>query len=158
MEASGDWSAVEAAMRVTLPADYKDFIATYGSGTIGNFITIFNPFSERPTLNLLNQSVKQIDVLNELHENFGEPRPYDLYPVVPGLLPVGMTDNGDIVHWLTDRDSVNWTIVVNEARSPDYEHFNYNLSEFISSLLENSASVRAFPHSIFQNGVTFRSL
>ncbi len=40
----GDWAAVEAAIGLRLPADYKAFIAAYGRGTINNCLEIQSPF------------------------------------------------------------------------------------------------------------------
>lgn len=158
VETLGDWNAVEASLGVSLPDDFKEYIATYGSGSIGEFITVLNPFSIRPSLNFMEQSKRQLDALRELHDTFGEPQPFELYPANPGLLPVAMTDNGDVIHWLTADNPPDWTIVVNAARSPDYEHFKCNLIDFILGVIEKSIRVNIFPRSIFPNSPKFLSI
>jgi hypothetical protein len=157
-ESLGRWSDVEAALGTELPSDYKDFIQSYGSGTIGRFLSVFNPFSRHRGLNLLEQSKQQLEALRVLHADFGEPNPYPLHPLPGGLLPVAITDNGDVVHWLTDNKASKWSIVVNEARSPDYEHFEFNLTTFLERLLLKSIICRAFPTSIFDNRNEFEPI
>ena len=39
------WTAAEAALGIAYPLDFKEFIATYGSCTIGGAITLINPMS-----------------------------------------------------------------------------------------------------------------
>ena len=154
IETRGSWAEVEGALGTQLPEDFKGFIEHYGSGTIDHFISILNPFSIRPTLNLLEQSKRQLDTLRELHE-FGEQNPFELYPAEGGLLPVAMTDNGDIIHWLTSGHRGEWTIVVNEARSPDYQQFACELTDFLTGIIDKSIVCRAFPATVFRGRAEF---
>lgn len=155
VESNGSWSSVESALEIKIPDDFKSFIERYGSGTIGDFISVLNPFSLRPNLNLMEQSKRQLIALRDLHDDFGEPSPFELYPTAGGLLPVAITDNGDVIHWMTNGDPVDWTVVVNEARSPDYQQFSCNLTVFLADVIEKSIVCRAFPKSIFDDGVEF---
>jgi hypothetical protein len=155
VEANGSWPQVEEALGIKLPDDFKEFIEVYGSGTIGHFLSVLNPFSDRPALNLLMQSQRQLDALRILVSDFGERKPYDPYPIPGGLLPVAITDNGDVIHWLTRGAPVHWTIVVNESRSPDYEEFGCNLTSFLQGILDGSIDCRAFPRSPFGRGIDF---
>src|SRR5436305_4529450 len=54
LHSKGDWNQVEADLERQLPEDFKAFISAYGSGSIGSFLSIVNPF-DLPT----GQSVKQ---------------------------------------------------------------------------------------------------
>lgn len=154
-ETSGSWEEIEHLLKKTLPEDYKAFISAYGSGTIGHFISVLNPFSTRPGLNLLEQTKLQLEALSILHSDFGEPQPYPLHPDPQGLLPVAITDNGDVVHWLTGNSPAGWSIVVNEARSPDYEAFDCNLTTFLDGLLRHTIKCRAFPNVVFEKEAEF---
>lgn len=155
VETSGSWLHVEDALGTQLPDDFKEFIRHYGSGKINHFLLVLNPFSSRKRLNLLEQSKLQLDVLRELRDEFGETNPYKLYPAIGGLLPVAITENGDVVHWLTNGSPEKWVIVVNEARSPDYELFKCNLTEFLEALMEKTIECRAFPKMIFDEKIEF---
>jgi len=156
VESDGSWSAIESSLGTKLPDDFKSFIERYGSGIIGHFVSILNPFSLRPSLNLMEQSKRQLITLRELHGYFGEPNPFELYPTAAGLLPVAVTDNGDIIHWITSGEPADWTIVVNEARSPDYHQFSCNLTDFLADLISKSIICRAFPTGLFDGGAEFR--
>lgn len=158
IEARGSWSDVEGVLGAQLPDDYRDFIERYGSGTIDHFITILNPFSVRPTLNLLEQSKRQLNALRDLRENFHEQNPFELYPSHGGLLPVAITDNGDVIHWLTCPNRDSWAIVVNEARSPDYQKFECSLTDFLTGIIKKSIVCRAFPAYIFRGHAEFEPI
>jgi hypothetical protein len=155
VEASGSWLDIEDALGLKLPNDFKEFIRSYGSGSISHFLSVLNPFSSRPALNLLEQSKRQLEALRELHDDFGEENPFELYPARGGLLPVAITDNGDIIHWLTTGNPSEWTIVVNEARSPDYEQFECDLTTFLERVLYKAITCRAFPISTFNSDAEF---
>lgn len=158
IESKGSWSRAESKIGAKLPGDFKSYIETYGTGSIKNFITIFNPFSNRTSLNLAEQQVQQLDVLRALTAEFGEHCPFELFPTSPGLLPVGMTDNGDVIFWYTQKDPENWTIVVNESRSPAYEQFDCNLTTFLAGLLDGSIESSVFPKISGAPAPSFKSI
>jgi len=139
-----------------LPDDFKDFIRIYGSGRIGRFMWVLNPFAKNPNINLLEQSREQLESLRYLRDR-GETNPYALYPESGGLLPVAVTDNGDVIHWLTRGVAVDWAIVVNDSRSPDYEQFNCNLTEFLAGLLDQSLICGILPTFDFDGATEFFS-
>ena len=138
------WATLEARMKVSLPEDYKDFIRSYGSGRISNFIWIFNPFSGNENLNLERQIDVQSKVLAEL-ASYGEVIPYALFPKPGGLLPFGITDNGDVLFWVIDNTPDEWPVVVNGARTPTWERFDLSMSEFLASVLNRQIAVSIFP-------------
>jgi hypothetical protein len=77
------------------------------------------PDSRHRTIDLLVQAPAQREVLNELASS-GETIRYPVHPAPGGLLAVGMTDNGDVLHWRTVGPPEEWTIVVQEARGPAF--------------------------------------
>jgi hypothetical protein len=147
VENAGSWPQVESDLGTALPDDFKAFIQRYGSGTISGFLSVLNPFSTWPRLNLAQRGREQLDALRELASEFGEQCPYALFPAKGGLLPVAMTDNGDVIHWLTHGQPEQWTIVVNESRGPDYEEFRMNLTTFLAAIVSERVRCRAFPRS-----------
>jgi len=42
-DAKGDWSTIERILGTGLPADFRELIETYGSGTFGGSLRLFNP-------------------------------------------------------------------------------------------------------------------
>jgi hypothetical protein len=49
----GGWAEVEAALGTGLPRDFKAFTEVYGSGTVDDFLYLFNPFTQGQDGNLL---------------------------------------------------------------------------------------------------------
>jgi hypothetical protein len=156
IEASGTtWVSVESAVGTILPGDYRAFIEKYGSGRISGFVWIFNPFSKRQSINLVSQLSVQTDALKSLAQDFGEKCPYPLFPENDGLLPLGMTDNGDVIHWLTKGKPNDWKIVVNEARGPRYEEFDSNLTSFLWEILTRASRCNLLPRDFPQGSPNF---
>jgi hypothetical protein len=146
VEAPGiSWLAIEENVATELPQDYKSFIETYGSGCVAAFLYIFNPVSSREPINLLKQIPRQLWALKVLAEEFGERLPYPLFPALGGLLPFGITDNGDVLHWLTSGTPKDWQVVVNESRAPRYELYSLDMTTFLVRLLTRSVRCSIFP-------------
>lgn len=138
------WKAVEGRLGMPLPIDYKEFIEIYGSGKIADFLWIFNPFSINENLNLEKQIENQARVLAEL-QLYGESIPYRLFPERGGVLPFGITDNGDVLFWLTAGAPDDWVVVVNEARAPNWELYNFSMSGFLAAVLQRQVLCGIFP-------------
>lgn len=136
------WSEVEIKLGVALPQDYKEFINSYGAGKIAGFISIFSPYSNNANLNIIEQLNRQSDVLREIALS-GEVLPYSIFPAKGGILPVGMTDNGDVIYLRTD--TPKWNVVVNEARGPEWESYDLSLVDFLVSILSGRVVCGIFP-------------
>ncbi|MHA6823015.1 SMI1/KNR4 family protein [Ralstonia pseudosolanacearum] len=140
----GGWGSVEGRLGTALPEDYKEFIEAYGSGQLGGFIWIFNPFSSNDNLNLEKQATLQAAVLNELR-SYGEVVPYESFPSHGGILPFGITDNGDVLYWKTGGNPRDWPVLVNEARSPEWEVFSHSAARFLAGIFAGSVVCKLFP-------------
>ncbi|MBD9668836.1 hypothetical protein IB278_33265 [Variovorax sp. VRV01] len=69
---TGQWGAVTSKLGGPLPTDYMQFIDHYGSGTINSCLTVLNPFSANPHVNLLDQMFVQLSALRELRTSYPE--------------------------------------------------------------------------------------
>jgi hypothetical protein len=141
-----NWEEVVNRLSLPLPTDYRKYIELYGTGRIDKFLWILNPFSVNANLNLFEKVRVELDALRELQAS-GEFLPYPLFPEKGGLLPFGITDNGDVLHWLTRGAPDEWQVVVNESRAPEYEEFRLGLADFLAQILSRSAICRIFPRS-----------
>ncbi|SFH72223.1 hypothetical protein SAMN04515618_102128 [Collimonas sp. OK307] len=141
---SGGWSEVERRLKTALPQDYKDYVEIFGSGAVSNFLWILNPFSVNPNLNLEQQLKTQTDVLGDLR-NYGEDVPYRCFPQAGGIFPFALSDNGDVLYWLTNGLPAEWTVVVNEARGPEWQHFDLPMTDFVTGVLTKKFSCHIFP-------------
>lgn len=141
-----EWIALEARFGFAFPEDFKDFIQIYGSGNVANFLWVFNPFSKNKNLNLIEQTKEQMDVLVEL-QSFGEIVPYRLFPEAGGILPFAVTDNGDVLYWKTCGEPNYWPVVINEARSPEWESFDMPMTKFLLEILCHRLKCSIFPEN-----------
>ena len=122
--ATGDpdrWPQIELRLGRRLPSDYKAFVATYGSGRIGDFLNVANPFSDNPHVRDLPESMLQTYREIRTFEHI----PFPIHPEPGGLIPWGDTDNGDVLFWVADPpdDPDRWSIAVSEVRGPGwYRH------------------------------------
>src|SRR5687767_3084452 len=92
------WPQIELRLGRRLPSDYKAFIATYGSGRVGEFINVANPFSDNPHVRDLPDEMLKIyrDIRKFEHI------PFPIHPEPGGLIPWGDTDKGDVLFWVAD--------------------------------------------------------
>ncbi len=131
-----EWPEIEMALGTKLPGDYKEYINEFGTGRINDFLSPYNPFSENRFLNLLRQEPNQLDTLRRIRDEWGhEECPYPLYPELQGLLPWGVTGNGNVLFWSTSGPADEWTIVVSGGRNPGYEEFDEPMTNFLAKLL-----------------------
>jgi hypothetical protein len=150
------WNHIEVNVG-KLPDDYKSFIQHYGTGCIDSFIWIFNPASSNPNLNFGHQVNVQTETLREINEE-GVERPIPLFPSDHGLLPFGITDNGDVLFWETNEDPNGWTVAVIEARSSPLQKFEMNMTSFLAGICERSISCDAFPDDFPSVNPTFSTM
>ena len=129
------WKRVEEIMKTKLPIDYKQYISTYGTGCICEFLWPLNPFSKNKYLNLMAKSEAELNSLRDLKKMDFQECPYPLFPDSGGILTWGVTDNGDVLFWLTQGEPDKWITVINESRSPVYEEFDRTMTQFISDLI-----------------------
>lgn len=137
-----DWLPVEAHLGLSLPDDYKTFIDHYGTGAIDSFLYILNPFSSNPRLNLLDEGRIKLDAIRQLRH---EVIPYLIHPDAGGLLPWGVTDNGDVLYWLCAGSPSHWSIVVNESRGPRWREYKLSTTGFLAGLVAREIIVDIFP-------------
>lgn len=154
-----EWARVQSRLGIVLPPDYKRYINQYGSGRIGAFLLVLNPFSASHYLNLFQASVDWIGELRQLKSKWGEIEcPYPLYPQSGGLLPWGYTENGNRLYWRTVGEAENWPIVVNEARGPQFEEFDHTMHGFLVKLLTGMLQSHLLPTDFTDDARSFASI
>jgi uncharacterized protein (TIGR02996 family) len=106
-QAVGDWAAVEAALGTRLPADYKVFIAVYGSGVINGCLEIYSPLGREADIR--RWWANWAAVYHSIAEYVEVP--YPIFPQPGGLLPFATLGDVDTLNWLTAGEPDCWPFV-----------------------------------------------
>ncbi|PWF24731.1 SMI1/KNR4 family protein [Corticimicrobacter populi] len=149
------WPSIDGDL--SFPEDYFAFIHSYGTGRIADFIAIFNPFAANEDINFFKQKTLILGDLESLNQEDPDYFKYPLYPAENGLLPIGLTDNGDYLFWTVSntRDSNTWGTAIIAARSPDVEYFDQNLTTLLFSILTGTLKPQSLPGSFPGRAVAF---
>jgi hypothetical protein len=137
------WEKLEARLGIALPSDYKALIDAFGTGTFADFITVFNPFAQNESLNLL-YALDTLHQANQKTRIISDPiwsalRPFELYPAPQGLLPWGCTANlGEYFFWQIQGPPQSWETIFYLLRSGEYEVWKYPMTEFLYRLFTRS--------------------
>lgn len=138
------WGEVYSRLGEVVPGDYMQFIGRYGTGQIGEFLTVLNPFAENRHANLLIAGFEFLGALRTMRTEFPDTVPYPLYFEPGGLLPWGISIDGDIFCWSTFGLSGNWTTVVIGRRTAP-EQFALPMSQFLRGVLTSELKALAWP-------------
>jgi len=140
------WVSVEDRLGVRLPADYKAFVAQYGSGVIDGFVWIFSPFAE----GYLNLEAR----LRRHQEAHIVAIEYEYEP--EGLIPWATNEERGMCLWETDNaDPDAWTVYV--RLDDDVHRFPENMTTFLVKVLtgQHVSTVFGGPTHRFRPPVTF---
>jgi hypothetical protein len=126
--AEGDWVAVETALGLRLPSDYKAFITAYGSGVINGCLDVENPFNVRDDIRAwwTNFAAFYHDL-----PKYGQEIPYPVFPAKEGLLPFGTLGDVNLLNWLTIGDPDRWPFVYYDATKGFFEVKGLSATEFL---------------------------
>jgi len=153
-----DWPLIDVT--ISFPDDYVSFIKAYGTGRIADFISLFNPFTKNDDLNFFEQKKLILEDFNYLLDEDPEYYKYSLYPNQGGLLPVGVTDNGDYFFWVVSNvDNSNlWGTAIVASRSPDIEYFDENITSLLAGILSKKIKPDSLPSNFPYKIVTFEQI
>lgn len=149
------WPPID--VNISFPDDYVDFIKSYGTGRIADFIALFNPFTKNVDLNFFEQKKLILEDFNYLINEDSDYYNYTLYPNKGGLLPVGVTDNGDYFFWVVSNveNSNLWGTAIVASRSPDVEYFDVNITSLLAGILSKKIKPDSLPGNFPYKKVTF---
>ncbi|AWR58585.1 SMI1/KNR4 family protein [Proteus mirabilis] len=151
---NASWPLIDE--KYSFPKDYIEFTTQYGIGKIDNFLTLFNPFIDNDNWNFFKQKKWIISDFSELNESDPDYYSFILYPDNNGLLPIGITENGDYVFWVITSDNSDlWDIAVIATRDSDVEYHKGNLVSFIEGILSKKILSACFPKSFPSSNIIF---
>ena len=144
------WPAVEAALGTGLPSDFKAFIERYGSGVVDDFLYLFNPFTQGPDGNLLVEKDRVLTGYRQTRARFPDRLALPPFPDEGGVLPLGRTDNGDELYWVTDSQPDDWPVALLEARAARQELHPMPVTGFLAALAANQLASRILPEDLLR--------
>lgn len=172
--APAQWAAAEAALGISHPPDFKDYIATYGSGTVGAVIEVFNPMSvDWSDAQAFVALPTPLDVLLAGLGPFGSARDTWLYalastlagceglasvalprnegsvqarlwPELPGLFPWGRGDSGQALCWWVSGAPETWPVVVADP-AEGLIAYPHTMTGFLAGWLDGSLKPASLP-------------
>jgi len=143
------WNTIESELGTRLPDDYKQFVGRFGMGKLNGFISFTNPLTANPYLNLIKRlelfyEGERTMLLNQPDASELFP-PFPLHPESPGLLPWGVTDNGQDLLWHTSGQPDQWPVIVYTGRDGRYEEFPLTMTQFLAGILAGEQVSELFP-------------
>ncbi|MEU4428650.1 SMI1/KNR4 family protein [Actinoplanes sp. NPDC024001] len=130
-----DFPALEAELGLTLPADFKELLVSYGTGRFLDYLLPYPVAGSGMTLRLNT-------LLLEGHEfsraMFPEWYPYPIYPEAGGLLLWGGTQHGHNLCWLTEGEPDEWPVIVWQPDDNEYHRYDGNAVAFLTDWLRGA--------------------
>jgi hypothetical protein len=142
------WAEIEEALGTGLPSDFKAFTERYGSGKVDDFLYLFNPFTLGEDGNLVAEKDRVLEGYRQTRARFPERLPLPAFPDPGGVLPLGRTDNGDELYWVTTGDPDGWPVALLESRAALQEIYHMPVTGFLATLAANQLASRILPRDV----------
>ena len=142
------WAEVEAVLGTGLPDDFKAFTELYGSGKVDDFLYLFNPFAPGRDGNLIDEKDRVLAAYAQTRARFPQRLPLPPFPEEGGVLPLGRTDNGDELYWVTRGDPGDWPVALLESRAARQEVHQMPVTGFLAALAAGELATRILPDDV----------
>jgi hypothetical protein len=142
------WAEVEAAVGTQLPGDFKAFTELYGSGMVDDFLYLFNPFAAGQDGNLLVEKDRVLAAYRQTRARVPDRLVLPPFPEEGGVLPLGRTENGDELYWVTERDPDGWPVALLESRAAFLEVHPMPVTGFLAALAANQLTSRVLSDDV----------
>lgn len=108
-----EWGAIEAAIGVTYPKSFKDFIEIYGALQWFDWLQPLVPFDEMSAeqFSKFLATVLEDNFSGDTVDSNGEPLIVSQFGTAGGWLPFMMGSDGDTYAWLTYGPAENWNVI-----------------------------------------------
>jgi hypothetical protein len=120
------WRQAERELGSRLPADYRQFVHTYGTGLFAGLYCVHTPYCKDPYLNL----VRYVEMVSEDLRSRDDV-PFAVHPDWPGLLLWGHDENGNYYYWLTKGDPDRWQVVSENVRGDGFAVHKCPMVEYL---------------------------
>ena len=152
------WKIAEKQLGTRLPLDYKGFLEAFGIGTINSFMVVLMPLCPNQYIDLLKRGRAELEAYEILKREFPKYYLDDIYPTPGGILPFGVTDNGEVLYWRTIGSPEEWTVTIYESRGPKHFDFKGGMTEFLRALLIGEVKCDVLPPGFSKSLPTFQPI
>ena len=146
------WDEYQKMYNYEFPSDYKEFINTYGTGGISNFLWVLTPFESNDEINIFKRAKTMCASLNYMKSLFPDKYKYSIFPEEDGLLPWGYTDNGDELY------CKDGSVIVFGSRYSDFYQYQMGIMEFLYKLFMKEVICSAFPDDFIMGTIEYNSI
>ncbi|MFI0939335.1 SMI1/KNR4 family protein [Streptomyces sp. NPDC021020] len=127
-----DWQAVVESWGTEFPEDYRDFLSSYGAGSIDAYLVIAT------ALDPAGHGESTLGDLTSVARSLAQEQGDWSYPVWPengGLICWGATVDSAVLYWDTaDADPDRWPVVV-RSREEEFRVYDLGMAEFVVKML-----------------------
>ncbi|MFF1486266.1 SMI1/KNR4 family protein [Streptomyces sp. NPDC058319] len=139
-----DWAALEAALGVALPSDFRSFSEAYPALVIDDFLMVSLPVPGEEALWASGRT--EDDILQDLYE-MGDTEEYVPYPGPGGLVSWAESNSGDAFYWKTSpADPEKWPVVIRTDNGEWFE-FPVGAVEFLARVHGRVIDVPGMPRN-----------
>jgi hypothetical protein len=129
------WRVIEKKLGLVLPADYRDFVFTYGTGLFAELYRVYNPFGVTKWTNFSASIERACGWIRETKQDWPSRVPYPIFPEPSGLLPWGNDENGNNYYWITSGSPDSWLVVSDELRGEGFREYGRRMTDFLCEVL-----------------------
>ncbi|MGP3975535.1 SMI1/KNR4 family protein [Streptomyces sp. 8N114] len=130
VRADVDWTETEAALGLSLPAEFKALVRRYGEGQFCDEFGTCSPEQLRSHNQRLTAEWETFR--DECPERFRLP----LYPEPSGLLVWGFDNNGGALCWRTEGEPDTWQVVRWHRRDVAFYEWDCGAVEYLTAQVE----------------------
>ncbi|GGJ56429.1 SMI1/KNR4 family protein [Streptomyces brasiliensis] len=134
-----DWDEIERTTGLVLPADYREFVESYGGGEIDEYLSVSTPPVPGSAYG---------DLLDRVDPALSDRDREELGALLPGgalppLLPFADTASSDVAFWLREGAPDDWQVAVFRRQTPHgvsrWTVFDGDMASFFVAALTGEA-------------------
>lgn len=134
------WREIESGTG-PLPDDYKEFVAAYGPGAIGEFLYVFHPLEREQTM---------LDTIRDMAPLYQELSPgqipYGVYPeALDGIIQWASTQEGDACFLVPATSTTAWRVGVWFRQWAQWDEFEMSVTTWLGRQLSGDLRVAGLP-------------